>query len=129
MFSLVDVLIDAVWVLGLAGTLATFSYIDWYRRCRNWRWRDAWNRPKMLVPLSLSLAVFCLGVALNGFTAYQPAPIWETAIWALMTLLFAAQTVIYWRHARGHGWDEPLDGPSSAGTSTGQDESTSANGM
>lgn len=109
MISLTDVLIDALWVLGLAGVFATFSYMDYYRRLLGWRWRDAWSRPRLLAPLSLSLFVFSVGVGLNGATAFQPDPWWQTALWAVMGVLFAWQTVIYWMAGRRRGWDRPLE--------------------
>ncbi|MCB0117115.1 MAG: hypothetical protein KDD84_23605 [Caldilineaceae bacterium] len=110
MFTLTDVLIDAIWILGLSGVFATFSYIDYYRHLQQWRWRDAWQRPVLLTPLSLSLAVFTLGLTLNGVTSRPPAALWETAIWAVMFLLFAWQTVMYTLAGRRQGWTAPLDG-------------------
>ncbi|MBX3001076.1 MAG: hypothetical protein KF893_21315 [Caldilineaceae bacterium] len=109
MFTLTDVLIDALWILGLAGVFATFSYIDYYRHLRRWRWRDAWQRPCLLTPLSLSLTIFSLGLTLNGVTAYQPAPWWETLIWGVMTLIFAWQTFLYAQAGRRRGWDLPVE--------------------
>lgn len=110
MFTLTDVLIDALWILGLAGVFATFSYIDYYRHLQRWRWRDAWQRPMLLMPLSLSLTIFTLGLALNGATSRPPAALWETAIWAVMMLLFAWQTLLYTQAGRRQGWSTPLDG-------------------
>ena len=122
MFTLTDVLIDALWIVGLAGVFATFSYIDYYRHLRHWRWREAWQRPCLLTPLSLSLTIFSLGLALNGATAYQPAPWWETAIWAAMTLLFAWQTALYGLAGRKNGWDIPVD-------SSGTNETAKSNSV
>jgi hypothetical protein len=110
MFTLTDVLIDAFWLLGLAGVFATFSYIDYYRHLNHWRWRDAWKRPRLLMPLHLSLAVFSLGLALNGVTGQPAAPLWETAIWSAITVAFAWQTILYWRVARRQGWNVAVDG-------------------
>lgn len=109
MFTLTDVLIDALWILGLAGVFATFSYIDYYRHLRRWRWRDVWQRPCLLMPLSLSLTIFSLGLALNGVTAYQSAPWWETLVWSAMALIFAWQTSLYVRAGRRKGWDQPIE--------------------
>lgn len=109
MFTLKDVYIDALWIFGLAGVFATFSYIDYYRHHQGWRWRDAWQRPCLLMPLSLSLSLFSLGLTLNGATAYQPDPWWQTAIWAVMTVLFVWQTWMYWQVGRRHGWDVAID--------------------
>lgn len=120
MFTLTDVLIDALWILGLAGVFATFSYIDYYRHLQRWRWRDAWQRPALLMPLSLSLTVFTLGLTLNGVTAQPRAPLWETAIWAVMLLLFAWQTVVYTQVGRRRGWTVPLDGIDRSGDASSQ---------
>jgi hypothetical protein len=109
MFTLTDVLIDALWILGLAGVFATFSYMDYYRHQRRWRWRDAWQRPCLLMPLSLSLTIFSLGVGLSGATAYQPAPWWESAVWGVMTVIFAWQTFLYTQSGRRQGWDQPME--------------------
>jgi hypothetical protein len=109
MFSLTDVLIDALWVLGLAGLLATFSYMDWYRGLQVWRWRQTWSRPCLLAPLSLSLALFSLGLALNGYMAYQPDPWWQTALWAVMAFLFAGQSFLYGLAGSRQGWSIPVD--------------------
>jgi hypothetical protein len=109
MFTLTDVLIDALWVLGLAGVFATFSYMDYYRHLRHWRWRETWQRPCLLGPLSLSLTIFSLGLALNAATASPSAPWWESVIWIAMTLLFAWQTFFYSRAGQKAGWDVPVD--------------------
>ncbi|NJN83492.1 MAG: hypothetical protein HC802_15225 [Caldilineaceae bacterium] len=109
MFDLFDVLIDALWVLGLAGLLATFSYMSWYRGLQGWSWGYALSVPRMLFPLCLSLTIFCVGLALNGVTSFQPAPWWETTAWSILALLFAVQTVIYGVAGLRHGWDTPLE--------------------
>jgi hypothetical protein len=109
MFTFQDVLIDALWVLGLAGVLATFSYMSWYRDVQRWRWRRAWSVPRLLFPLCLSLTVFCVGIALNGLTSWQPAPWWESTLWSVLALLFGAQSVVYGLAGQAHGWDAPTE--------------------
>jgi hypothetical protein len=111
MFTLTDVLIDTLWILGLAGVFATFSYMDYLRSQQQPKigWRQMWQRPVMLTPLSVSLTLFSTGLALNGATAFQPDPLWQTAIWAVMALLFAAQSVLYWRAGQARGWHIPVD--------------------
>ncbi len=108
MITLRTVLIDALWVLGLAGLLATFSYMSWVRTVQPQPWRRLYNLPRMLVPLCVSVELFCIGLALNGVLAYQPAPQWETIAWSLLALLFAAQTILYGWAGMRHGWDRPL---------------------
>jgi hypothetical protein len=63
----------------------------------------------MLIPLSVSLELFAIGLAINGATALQPAPWWETIAWSLLALLFAFQTVMYGLAGMRHGWDTPLE--------------------
>lgn len=109
MFSMTDVMIDALWILALAGVFATFSYTDWLRSERKARWRDQWALPRFLVPLNGSLTAFCIGVGLSGATAYAPDPWWQTLIWAVMALLFGFQTYTAWRFAADKGWETPIE--------------------
>ncbi len=102
------VLFDALWILGLAGVLATFSYLDWVRLQRGWRWRSLWDRPCFVVPLSVSLALFCVGVGLSGATSEPPDPWWQTTMWGLLALLFVVEALLYTRAARVHGWEAPV---------------------
>src|SRR4051812_4330524 len=104
-----DVLAGALWILGLAGLFATLSYMSWVRSRRLWGWRYVFSLPRMLIPFCLSLEVFCMGLAINGALAYQPAPWWEIAAWSGLALVFALQTVIYgWAGVR-RGWDTPIE--------------------
>lgn len=105
-----EVLIDALWIIGLACLLATFSYVSWYRSVRGWKWGYAFSLPRLLVPLCLSLELLCIGLAINGLTAYWPAPWWETAAWTALAVLFAVQTVVYGVAGMRYGWDTPVEG-------------------
>jgi hypothetical protein len=100
---------NALWIVGLAGVLATFSYMAWYRSARGWRWSRVFSLPRMLIPLSVCLELFSIGMAINGITATQPAPWWEIAAWSILALIFAVQTVIYGVAGFRHGWDTPLE--------------------
>ncbi len=106
-------LFDALWILGLAGVLATCSYLDWVRLQRGWRWRSLWDRPCFVVPLSVSLALFCGGVGLSGATADPPDPRWQTGVWGFLALIFVVEALLYARAARSRGWEAPV-GPSRA---------------
>ncbi len=112
MFSMTDVMIDALWILALAGVFATFSYTDWLRHEQKGRWRDQWGLPRFLVPFNASLIAFCVGVGLSGAMAYAPDPWWQTTIWAVLALLFGGQTYAAWRFASTMGWETPIDGKS-----------------
>ncbi len=109
MFSMTDVMIDALWILALAGVFATFSYTDWLRSEQKGRWRDQWGLPRFLVPLNLSLTAFCVGVALSGATTFSPDPWWQTVIWAVLAVLFGFQTFTAWRFAAVKGWETPIE--------------------
>lgn len=113
MFTLQNLLVNALWVLGLAGVLATFSYMSWYRGTRGLPWKTVFSLPRMLIPLSVSLELFSIGLAMSGVTAPLPAPWWETVAWSILALLFAVQTVGYGLAGLRHGWDTPLEGRNS----------------
>lgn len=109
MFTLSNLLVNLLWVLGLAGILATFGYMSWYRGVRGWRWKTVFSLPRMLIPLSVSLELFSIGLAVGGVISPVPAPWWETAAWSILALLFAIQTVGYGLAGLRHGWDTPLE--------------------
>lgn len=109
MLTVQSLFVNALWIVGLAGVLATLSYMAWYRSALGWRWRRVFSLPRMLIPLSVSLELFSIGLAINGITAVQPAPWWETTLWSILALLFAAQTVIYGAAGLRYGWDTPLE--------------------
>ena len=102
-------LINALWVVGLAGVLASFSYMIWFRNARDWPWQRVFSLPRMLIPLSVSLELFSIGLAINGITAALPAPWWEVTAWSVLALIFAVQTVIYGVAGLRYGWDTPLE--------------------
>lgn len=109
MFTPQSLFIDALWVLGLAGVLATISYMSWYRSLRRWSWRYTLALPRLLSPLSLSLALFCGGLALNGATN-QSSSWWQTAAWSILTILFLVQWGSATQAGRQKGWDTPIGG-------------------
>jgi hypothetical protein len=109
MLTVQSLLTNALWVIGLAGALATFSYMAWYRGGHGWPWKRVFALPRMLIPLSVSLELFAIGLAINGISAVQPAPWWETIAWSILALLFAVQTVIYGIAGLRYGWDTPLE--------------------
>ncbi len=100
---------NALWIFSLAGVLATFSYLSWYRGLHRWPWRFVLGLPRLLAPLCLSLTFFCLGMALSGFFAFQPAPWWQLVAWGLLTILFLVQAVVYFMGGCRQGWDKPME--------------------
>jgi hypothetical protein len=108
MVTLQGVMMNALWVIGLAGVLATFSYMDWWRQMQGWTWSQAWNMPRLLAPLSWSLAVTSIGVCGSGWMAKPPAAWWITLIWAALALLFMVQAMAYSLAGKRRGWDTPV---------------------
>ena len=104
-----SLLANILWLFGLSGVLATFSYFAWYRKLYGLTWRALWGMPRMLAPLSLSLSAFCTGMAWAGAADYQPSPWWQTIAWTVLALLFAVQFVLYVRAGRRTGWDNPVE--------------------
>jgi len=110
MYGLEDVLVDVIWILGLSGVLATISYVSWYKSHKGWKWGYAFSVPRSLIPLCLSLEIFCIGMALNGLLPQQSVPIWESAAWSILALLFVIQIIIYGLAGRRNGWDTSMEG-------------------
>ncbi|MCB9161732.1 MAG: hypothetical protein R2851_10945 [Caldilineaceae bacterium] len=52
-------------------------------------------------------------MAVQGLTAYQRAPWWETLAWTALAVLFAVQTVVYGVAGMRFGWDTPVEGRNS----------------
>ncbi len=109
MFSLQEIFIDALWIIGIAGVLATLSYMNWYRSYSKLTWRRLFSLPRMLIPLCVSMEFFCIGVAVKGVLATPSAPWWETVAWSALAILFAVQTVAYGIAGVRNGWDTPLE--------------------
>lgn len=95
-------LAHALWVVGLAGLLATFSFFSWQRRDEGSRRRPA---PHLFIPTSISLVAVCTGALLNGIIHPNTMSGWERVAWGLLLfiliLLLAADRI----SSRGQaGW-------------------------
>jgi hypothetical protein len=110
MISAPSLLSNSLWVLGLAGVLATFSYMSWLRGVRRWSWRYTLKTPIFLTPFTCSLFLFSGGIALTGLFSGAPTPWWQTIAWSVLTLLFGVQTLAYAWAGRQGGWDAPIEG-------------------
>lgn len=109
MVTIPSLFADALWILGLSGVLATFSYLSWERSLRRWNWKDVLVTPRFLTPFCLSLALFCTGMALNAAT--NPTPSWwQIAAWSVLAVVFALYCANSARAARRNGWDAPIEG-------------------
>ena len=109
MISVQSLVSDALWIFGLAGALATVSYMNWVRSVNRWTWSHTLNMPMLLAPLSLSLFLFSGGMALSGLFSAWPSPWWQIIAWSLLTVLFGVQAVLYVRTGRRTGWDAPIE--------------------
>lgn len=87
---------NGLWILGLAVALAAFSYVDWWRRVQSPRQslRQALGWPGFQAAFSLGMVLFCAGLALDS------QPWWQTALWAVLGVLFAWQGIVALRAAR-----------------------------
>jgi hypothetical protein len=98
----------SLWILGLAGVLATLSYNSWYRSLLGWRWRATVVLPRFLSPFCISLTLFCTGMALGAVT--NPTPSWwQLAAWSILAVVFvvfAARTTLA---GKRNGWDTPIE--------------------
>ena len=108
MLTLTDVFIDALLVLGLAGVLATASFLDAHRRVRGWNWAVTLRMPCMLVPLCSSLALVCARMALRPSGASWLSAPWLSVAWGLLLVIFLGATVVSASMGRRHGWDTPV---------------------
>lgn len=91
---MVNTFIHIPWILGMAGLLATFSHIDWYRRRRSWRMRKGIGRPLAQAAIYANLAIFCLGLALVEIRIPGSGPQWMGWAWGLFGLFYVAQTIL-----------------------------------
>ncbi len=105
MLTLRSVFLNALWVLGLSGLLATFSFMDWYRQQQGWRWKKTFTVARFLAPMSLSLMFTCIGIGGAGWVGYAPSPWWQTTLWLVLAVSFLIQFISYLRFARKNGWD------------------------
>lgn len=82
--TLLQVLAHALWVVGLAGFLATFSFAGWQRRNDGLSTRVA---SPLFIPTACSLLAVCTGALLNGFLHPHTTPWWEQVAWGLLVFI------------------------------------------
>jgi hypothetical protein len=97
--ALQKALLHTPWVLGVAGVVATWSYMSWYRHIPRWSIVDALGTPMFQTPLYASLTLFCLGLLLIEIVL-PPQTLWRPGIWGLFGLFFAIQSVMSGRQWR-----------------------------
>jgi hypothetical protein len=86
---------NALWILGLSIALAGASYTSWWAAGNNdagqpGHLRAIWGLPAFTLPFCAGMTLFCASLAWGG-TRW-----WETALWALLGVAFAAQFVQAW---------------------------------
>ena len=91
MINWVEVGINALWVLGAAGVLASFSYANWWAHERRLPLRQALGKGAFQFPFSVGLALTCLGLL---FCAHSRL---EGILWLLLAILFVVQAHQTWR--------------------------------
>ena len=89
-----DLAANATWIFGCALALAVVSYANYDAHVRAERLRTTLSHPRARVKLNLAGVLVCLGIA----GAFQS--IWETALWLLLVLVFAAQAWGNWARLR-----------------------------
>jgi hypothetical protein len=110
MVTLQSVLIDMLWIGGLTGLLATFSYTGWLRADRGGSWGKTLSCLRLLFPITVSLTLFCAGMALNHLGATSSTPVWETVAWSCFFLFFFIQSIHLGMAGATHGWDSSMEG-------------------
>jgi len=85
MINWLDLLTNSIWILALALALAIFSIA--YYQSQQWeeKIRSVLNSPKYALPLNLSGALFCLGMAVTADRW------WEIMLWIVLMVLFGYQ--------------------------------------
>ena len=107
MVTVLGVLCNSLWILGLAGVLATFSYTNWRRQQPNLSaadgkttdtsWKTAMQSAEFGKPVSLSMFVTSVGIGASGWQATPPQPLWQTLLWFVLALFFVAQFFAYFK--------------------------------
>jgi hypothetical protein len=95
MIDWLGVATNGLWLLGLAVSLAVFTYADWSVAYRSWetryRLRDMWGQAAVRRLFWGSLMLFCVGVALSG------GRWWERILWGVLAVMAVAEA---WRARR-----------------------------
>jgi hypothetical protein len=85
MIDWLGVVTNGLWMLGLAGMLATLSYFDYNTRSYGKPARQVLNAPMFIRSFSWAAATFCLGVAASGGSW------WQRVAWIVLAVLFGVQ--------------------------------------
>ncbi len=91
MIDWLNVLFNALWIVGLAIILAAFSYNDWLAHTNGVKLRQQLSASAFQTPLTIGLILVSLSLALLADVW------WERALWGAFVALFALQ----WWYDRG----------------------------
>lgn len=78
---------NALWILGLALALGTFSYASWEASLHDEKLRQRLGHPAIQAAFDLAGVMFCAGLAATSDR------VWETALWAVLGFLFLIQAL------------------------------------
>jgi hypothetical protein len=112
MVTLEQTLVNALWVLGVAGLLAAGSYLSWLRRLRQWSWRATLSIPAAQAAIFLSLTFVCAGATLNTLAFDHAAAWWQPLVWGGLSFLYLSLAIVHIRAGARQGWQTPTDGES-----------------
>jgi len=84
----------ALWIVGLAIGLAAWSIARWRAHQQGVRTCQVLGNSLFVVPFCAGMALFSLGLTLGSRRG------WETAAWAVLTVLFVLQGAHSWRASR-----------------------------
>ncbi len=93
----------ALWVFGLALSLAAFSHARWTAKRDGVALRKALSWDAFLAPFCAGLTLFAISLA------WGAAALWERLVWLALALLFAAQVVLALRGMRSGAAAERQD--------------------
>lgn len=79
-----------LWILGLAGLLATISFVQWQAEQAGRAWLPALTQPRVRLLISAGFGLVGLGQALSAPTR------WLTGGWGLLLLLALWTGILAW---------------------------------
>ena len=90
-----QVLANAIWMLGLAILLSGFSYASYQAAGAKRSLRRQLQMPGFNLVSSLGLFLFCIGLAATDSQSW-----WKSVVWSLLALAFAWQAWVAVRQYR-----------------------------
>jgi hypothetical protein len=97
MVDWVSLVLNELWILGLAIILAALSHADWLACTRRTQLRTLLAAPGFQLWLSVGLVLASLGMALLG------PRWWERVLWALFCAMNTWRLCVAWRECRTKG--------------------------